>query len=94
MKIMSHVDKFNVLNFSSTRNRIHYVWQVKLLSIFKSMREAQFSSLVHIFKDSSRGSVDQCQSMRPAIPDKQALGLQLFLQPTLDPELQIAVESI
>lgn len=62
-----------------------------MLSIFKSMREAQFLSLVHIFKDPSRGSVDKCQSMKLVIPDKQVLGLQLFLYLSLDPEL---LESI
>lgn len=32
--------------------------------------------------------------MKLVIPDKQVLGLQLFLHPSLDPELQVAVESI
>lgn len=58
------------------------------------MKEAQFPSLVHIFKDPSRGKVDQCQSMKLVISDKQVLGLQLFLYPRLDPELQVEVESI
>lgn len=88
------MDKSTVLNSSSTSNRIHCVWQVNLLSILKSMREAQFPSLVHIFKDPSRGSVDQCQSMKLVISDKEVLGLQLLLQPSLYPELHVAVESI
>lgn len=91
---MFHMDKATILNFGSTSKRIRYVWQLNMLAIFQGMKEAQFPSLVHIFGNPSRCSVDQSQSIKLVIADKDVLGLQLFLYPRLDPKLEVEVESI
>ena len=91
---MFHMDKTTVLNFGSTSKPARCVWQVNMLAILKGMKEAQLPWLAHVFKNLSRCSFDQCQSMKLVIAGKDTLGLQLFLYPRLDPKLQVEVESI